>query len=818
MTRAFLDETGTTQAPSGIIDAIVFSKDRPLQLDGLLRSLRLHCSDLQRLRVRILYCASNSYIRNLYEVLKSEHPDVTFVPEKDFRTDLQRLATGSRFLLFLVDDTLFVGALRVDEIIRSLDGEPQAVGFSLRLGRNTTYCYTLDRRQAMPASSEVVSGQVLSFPWTVGEADFGYPLELSSSVYRTADVVGLLRSQHYLNPNTLEAALARSAGQFSSARPHLLSFARSVAFSAPLNMVQTVFDNRVAGVPTASIEALARAFHDGHRIDVDALTTIVPNAAHQEIDLPLAHIAQPRPKVSVVIPCYMQEGYLRQAVKSVISQTFTDWELLIVNDGSPDETSRVARQCIREHPDCSIRLIEAPNGGPSAARNRGIAASRGWLILPLDADDVLHPTMLERTVGALDSDWAAAIAYGGYAEFGAGDDVLQPNTYNFERLCFRNQMPYCSLFRRHAWVDTGGYKPEMRWGYEDWEFWVSCGEAGAAGTSVGGGLFFYRVSPVSRSTSAAEHDTELRRRLRALHPHLYSLRKRLLRLVRIAPPVLAGRIGSSAMAGRAVVSRVPALRRNHHSVNDLDRYREVCRLAALDDRAFETFRSEPSYRLAFEDVTEQQGAHYLQIIRRDSPHLLSDFDRLHASDRLGSPRLFAYPGIGPVSPATLRDFKVLSDLMRLFGDLDGFQIAEIGVGYGGLARVICDQFRPASYTLVDSDEPLQLARRFLSHFDASGLAYWHDAEPERARSFDLVISSSRVFTEFPRTMQDHFVGSVVRKSASGYMRATVIDTKPRSQSYSVRELFELKPDIVLHADGPLAKPENVILTWGERVR
>ena len=96
------------------------------------------------------------------------------------------------------------------------------------------------------------------------------------------------------------------------------------------------------------------------------------------------------------VACCNQAAFLSEAVTSVVRQTFGAWEVIIVDDGSPDDTANVAEQLIAEYGE-RIRLIRQANGGLAAARNAGIAAARGRYILPLDADDRLAPLMLERT-------------------------------------------------------------------------------------------------------------------------------------------------------------------------------------------------------------------------------------------------------------------------------------------------------------------------------------------------------------------------------------------------------------------------------------
>lgn len=99
------------------------------------------------------------------------------------------------------------------------------------------------------------------------------------------------------------------------------------------------------------------------------------------------------PKVSVIVPCFNQAGYLPEALGSVLGQTFADWECIIVNDGSPDDTARVAAEWVKR--DARFRYIEKANGGLSSARNAGIEAARGQFVQFLDADDALHPRKFE---------------------------------------------------------------------------------------------------------------------------------------------------------------------------------------------------------------------------------------------------------------------------------------------------------------------------------------------------------------------------------------------------------------------------------------
>jgi len=113
------------------------------------------------------------------------------------------------------------------------------------------------------------------------------------------------------------------------------------------------------------------------------------------------------PRYSIVCAAYNVEKYVDATIASVIAQTESDWELIVVDDGSTDGTV----DCIRGYRDDRITLIRQANGGSAAARNTGIAASRGARLMLLDSDDCLHPTALARLGAALDAGGTVA-SYG----------------------------------------------------------------------------------------------------------------------------------------------------------------------------------------------------------------------------------------------------------------------------------------------------------------------------------------------------------------------------------------------------------------------
>ena len=119
-------------------------------------------------------------------------------------------------------------------------------------------------------------------------------------------------------------------------------------------------------------------------------------------------------RVSVVVPLYNKAAYIRRALDSIASQTFTGFEVIVVDDGSTDASAGIAR----DFPDPRFRLIQQPNRGPGNARNRGLAEAKGELMAFLDADDEWLPNYLEESLGLLDSSSTDVVSVtSGYFEY-----------------------------------------------------------------------------------------------------------------------------------------------------------------------------------------------------------------------------------------------------------------------------------------------------------------------------------------------------------------------------------------------------------------
>lgn len=224
------------------------------------------------------------------------------------------------------------------------------------------------------------------------------------------------------------------------------------------------------------------------------------------------------PRVSVVIPFYNAEQTIAQTLASLDAQSFRDFDVTIVDDGSTSPGAQAALDALPGR----FRVVRQENRGLPGARNAGIAASAGELVLPLDSDDLLEPQAIARLVAALDADPRAGLAFSWTMRFDEESGLSQMAFHPVEQL-FVNEAPYCMLMRRALVARAGGYDETMREGYEDWEFNIRLMGLGARAAIVPEPLFRYRVRQrgMLKSRTMGQH-VQIWRAIRARHRGLYA--------------------------------------------------------------------------------------------------------------------------------------------------------------------------------------------------------------------------------------------------------------------------------------------------------
>lgn len=231
-------------------------------------------------------------------------------------------------------------------------------------------------------------------------------------------------------------------------------------------------------------------------------------------------------KVSVIIPCHNHGEFIREAMQSVLASVFKNYEMIVVNDGSTDTfTLEVFKDLDREFPDHpKVRIVHQAHSGVAAARNNGIGLSRGKYILPLDADDRIAPHYLNKAAEILENNPDVGVVYPHAQFFGEKEGAWEFPPFDPKRLLLYNSVVVSSVYRREIWEACNGYDPEMRLGYEDWEFWISAMEKGWKFHLLSGPMFEYRMRSGSRNSACdiPENRRALIRYLCNKHKKIYA--------------------------------------------------------------------------------------------------------------------------------------------------------------------------------------------------------------------------------------------------------------------------------------------------------
>ena len=219
------------------------------------------------------------------------------------------------------------------------------------------------------------------------------------------------------------------------------------------------------------------------------------------------------PLVSVIVPLYNAAPFVEQTLASIVASTYRPIEVVVVDDGSTDESLRIAQTFANAH--TQVRVLQQAHAGVSAARNKAIAEALGEWILPVDADDRISPTYIEHAVQAMQED---VRVIGCKAEFfGAKEGEWKLPDYSPERLALRNMIHISSLFRKTDWQRVGGFCEQEIY-REDWSFWLSMMELGGQYVRLNEVGLYYRVLPYSRRAKAKAQKKAIVDAINRLHP------------------------------------------------------------------------------------------------------------------------------------------------------------------------------------------------------------------------------------------------------------------------------------------------------------
>jgi hypothetical protein len=226
-----------------------------------------------------------------------------------------------------------------------------------------------------------------------------------------------------------------------------------------------------------------------------------------------------KPVISIVIPCYNDAQYIEQAVFSAVNQTYPHIEVIVVDDGSNEETKKVLKKIEPK----ITKLITQENQGQSKARNVGIEASKGDYILVLDSDDYFESTFCEKAILSLEDSTIKLVT--SFAK--RFNDVYSYDVYpkggGLRDFLIHNQATGSVMFRKKDYFLAGGYDETMKSGFEDWEFYIRLLKDGGTAFVIPEFLFNYRAKENSTTTRANKIKYKLQNFIYEKHQSLYIL-------------------------------------------------------------------------------------------------------------------------------------------------------------------------------------------------------------------------------------------------------------------------------------------------------
>ena len=223
-------------------------------------------------------------------------------------------------------------------------------------------------------------------------------------------------------------------------------------------------------------------------------------------------------KATIIITSFNKEAFLKEAIESALNQSYDNFELLIIDDGSTDNSQQV----IKEFQDPRITTIFKENEGVIKTRNRAIKEAKGQYIVQLDGDDILGKDFLQKTIPEIENNSTVGIVYCATKLFGAKDKIWDLGEYSIEKQLTTNQIVITALFKKDDFLKTNGYNQDFSEGLEDWDFWLSLIELGIEVKQLNDVEFYYRILPDSRNNFTKEKEERIKNLIWKNHKELYA--------------------------------------------------------------------------------------------------------------------------------------------------------------------------------------------------------------------------------------------------------------------------------------------------------
>ncbi|MDR1425493.1 MAG: glycosyltransferase [Rickettsiales bacterium] len=208
-------------------------------------------------------------------------------------------------------------------------------------------------------------------------------------------------------------------------------------------------------------------------------------------------MANESPKISIIVPIYNTGEYLAECLDSILHQTFRDYEVICIDDGSPDKSYLTAQKYAEK--DGRIRIIRQENQGVVSARNNAIKIARGEYIFPLDSDDKIAPTALEKLYEIMATKKYQAVCPLGFLFGKENRPWMLPKPSRWNMYSRKNGLHNSTIYPKSLWEKYGGYDEQFEDGKEDFDFFLNFIDDHQPVCQTKERLFYYRVKSPEKS-------------------------------------------------------------------------------------------------------------------------------------------------------------------------------------------------------------------------------------------------------------------------------------------------------------------------------
>ncbi|WP_329806601.1 glycosyltransferase [Flavobacterium facile] len=226
------------------------------------------------------------------------------------------------------------------------------------------------------------------------------------------------------------------------------------------------------------------------------------------------------PLVSIIIPVFNDEKFIKETIQSVKNQVYINWECIIVNDGSVDSSESIIQNEISN--DSRFTYVFKENSGVSDTRNLAIKQAKGEFILPLDSDDLISVNYILDCVAVFEKQPNTKLVYCKAEFFGEKKGAFKLRAYFYKDLIVRNSIFCSAMYKKADYLNTDGYDSNLKLGLEDWEFWIQLLDENCKVVKINKVHFYYRIKEISRN-SIHENDSKLKQ----IHEYIFNKHKAL---------------------------------------------------------------------------------------------------------------------------------------------------------------------------------------------------------------------------------------------------------------------------------------------------